>query len=90
MVYKNLDAMRFPYAKHSLHKIVCIGALVANRQAEGWRVDALGASHIFSLCQSVPPACYLLCQTVPALRSTSALVVRRAFVWATRAIGHAL
>jgi 3'-5' exonuclease len=29
-----------------LHKIVCIGALVANRQPEGWRVDALGAPHI--------------------------------------------
>jgi hypothetical protein len=28
-----------------LHKIVCIGALVASRQREGWRVDALGALH---------------------------------------------
>jgi predicted PolB exonuclease-like 3'-5' exonuclease len=33
------------FPKHSLHKIVCIGALVASRQAEGWRVDALGAPH---------------------------------------------
>ena len=29
------------FPKHPLHKIVCIGALVASRQAEGWRVDAL-------------------------------------------------
>jgi 3'-5' exonuclease len=33
------------FPKHPLHKIVCIGALVASRQAEGWRVDALGAPH---------------------------------------------
>src|SRR5436190_11573845 len=26
--------------KTPLHKIVCIGALVASRQPEGWRVDA--------------------------------------------------
>ena len=34
------------FPKHPLHKIVCIGALVASRQAEGWRVDALGAPHV--------------------------------------------
>jgi hypothetical protein len=34
------------FPKHPLHKIVCIGALVASRQQEGWRVDALGAPHI--------------------------------------------
>jgi 3'-5' exonuclease len=33
------------FPKHPLHKIVCIGALVASRQTEGWRVDALGAPH---------------------------------------------
>jgi 3'-5' exonuclease len=33
------------FPKHPLHKIVCIGALVATRQPEGWRVDALGAPH---------------------------------------------
>jgi 3'-5' exonuclease len=27
-------------------KIACIGALVASRQSEGWRIDALGAPHI--------------------------------------------
>jgi predicted PolB exonuclease-like 3'-5' exonuclease len=35
---------RFP--KHPLHKIACIGALVASRHSEGWRVDALGAPHL--------------------------------------------
>ena len=34
------------FPNHPLHKIVCIGALVASRQPEGWRVDALGAPHI--------------------------------------------
>ncbi len=34
------------FPKQPLHKIVCIGALVASRQVEGWRVDALGAPHI--------------------------------------------
>ena len=34
------------FPKHPLHKIVCFGALVASRQPEGWRVDALGAPHI--------------------------------------------
>jgi 3'-5' exonuclease len=33
------------FPKHPLHKIVCIGALVATRQPEGWRMDALGAPH---------------------------------------------
>lgn len=34
------------FPKHPLHKIVCIGALVASRQSEGWQIDALGAPHI--------------------------------------------
>src|SRR5438874_11632579 len=34
------------FHKHPLHKIACIGALIASRQPEGWRVDALGAPHI--------------------------------------------
>ena len=34
------------FPKYPLHKIVCIGALVASRQPEGWRVDALGAPHV--------------------------------------------
>jgi predicted PolB exonuclease-like 3'-5' exonuclease len=35
---------KFP--KHPLHKIVCIGALAAHRQPEGWVVDSLGAPHV--------------------------------------------
>jgi 3'-5' exonuclease len=34
------------FPKHPLHKIACIGALIASRQPEGWRADALGAPHI--------------------------------------------
>jgi predicted PolB exonuclease-like 3'-5' exonuclease len=34
------------FPKRPLHKIVCIGALVASRQPEGWRIDALGAPHL--------------------------------------------
>jgi 3'-5' exonuclease len=34
------------FPKHPLHKIACIGALIASRQPEGWNVDALGAPHI--------------------------------------------
>jgi len=40
------EALGDGFPKHPLHKIVCIGALVAGRQADGWRVDALGAPHI--------------------------------------------
>src|ERR1700719_2937260 len=40
------EALGDGFPKHPLHKIVCIGALVASRHAEGWRVDALGAPYI--------------------------------------------
>jgi predicted PolB exonuclease-like 3'-5' exonuclease len=40
------EALGEGFPKHPLHKIVCIGALVASRQPEGWRMDALGAPHI--------------------------------------------
>src|SRR5262249_47826313 len=39
------EALGSGFPKHPLHKIACIGALVASRQPEGWRVDALGAPH---------------------------------------------
>src|SRR6478672_12002880 len=39
------EALGPGFPKHPLHKIACIGALVASRQPEGWRVDALGAPH---------------------------------------------
>jgi predicted PolB exonuclease-like 3'-5' exonuclease len=40
------DALGSDFPKHPLHKIVCIGALIASRQSEGWHVDALGAPNI--------------------------------------------
>src|SRR5215472_14033885 len=39
------EALGSGFPKHPLHQIACIGALVASRQAEGWRIDALGAPH---------------------------------------------
>jgi predicted PolB exonuclease-like 3'-5' exonuclease len=40
------EALGPGFPKHPLHKIACIGALVASRQPEGWNIDALGAPHI--------------------------------------------
>jgi 3'-5' exonuclease len=40
------QALGSGFPKHPLHKIVCIGGLIASRQPDGWRVDALGAPHI--------------------------------------------
>jgi 3'-5' exonuclease len=40
------SALGLGFPKHPLHKIACIGALVAERQPEGWQVNALGAPHI--------------------------------------------
>ena len=40
------EALGSGFPKHPLHKIACIGALVASRLPEGWRIDALGAPHI--------------------------------------------
>jgi predicted PolB exonuclease-like 3'-5' exonuclease len=40
------QALGTTFPKHPLHQIVCIGALMANRQPGGWRIDALGAPHI--------------------------------------------
>jgi 3'-5' exonuclease len=39
------EALGSGFPKHPLHKVACVGALVASRQPEGWRVDALGAPH---------------------------------------------
>jgi 3'-5' exonuclease len=35
---------KFP--KHIYHSIICIGALIAHKEAEHWVVDALGAPHV--------------------------------------------
>jgi 3'-5' exonuclease len=40
------EALGSGFPKHPLDRIACIGALIASRQTEGWRVDALGAPHI--------------------------------------------
>jgi predicted PolB exonuclease-like 3'-5' exonuclease len=40
------EALGPGFPKHPLHKIACIGALVASRRSEGWQIDALGAPHI--------------------------------------------
>jgi 3'-5' exonuclease len=34
------------FQKHPLHKIACIGALVALRETDGWRLQSVGAPHI--------------------------------------------
>ena len=34
------------FPKLPLHKIVCIGVLIASREQEGWSVDALGSGHL--------------------------------------------
>ncbi len=34
------------FPKAPLHKIACIGALVASRREKGWHIDALGAPHM--------------------------------------------
>jgi 3'-5' exonuclease len=39
-------AMGDKFPKHIYHSIVCIGALVARREAGRWTVDALGAPHV--------------------------------------------
>jgi hypothetical protein len=40
------EALGPGFPKHPLHKIVCIGALIASRRPDGWCIDALGAPHI--------------------------------------------
>ena len=40
------QALGSGFPKHPVHKIVCIGGLIASRQPEGWRIDALRAPHI--------------------------------------------
>jgi 3'-5' exonuclease len=42
------EALGAGFPKHPLHKIACIGALIASRQPEGWRIDALGAPQLIS------------------------------------------
>jgi hypothetical protein len=46
------DAMGWTFPKHPVHKIVCIGALIARRQPEGWSVEALKTVFAFQPLQS--------------------------------------
>ena len=40
------EAMGDGFPKLVYHSIVCIGALVAHREADHWKVDAIGARHV--------------------------------------------
>jgi predicted PolB exonuclease-like 3'-5' exonuclease len=40
------EAMGDGFPKLMYHSIVCIGALVAHREADHWKVDAVGARHV--------------------------------------------
>jgi 3'-5' exonuclease len=40
------EAIGDKFPKHIYHSIVCIGALVAHREADHWAVDAVGAPHV--------------------------------------------
>jgi predicted PolB exonuclease-like 3'-5' exonuclease len=40
------EALGIEFPKLPLHRIVCIGALVASESPNGWQVEALGAPHI--------------------------------------------
>ena len=40
------EAIGDKFPKHIYHSIVCIGALIAHREADCWAVDAVGAPHV--------------------------------------------
>jgi predicted PolB exonuclease-like 3'-5' exonuclease len=40
------EAMGDKFPKHIYHSIICIGALIAHREADHWSVQALGAPHV--------------------------------------------
>ena len=40
------EALGNKFPKHIYHSIVCIGALVAHKEADHWAVDAIGAPHV--------------------------------------------
>jgi predicted PolB exonuclease-like 3'-5' exonuclease len=40
------EAIGGKFPKHIYHSIVCIGALIAHREADHWAVDAVGAPHV--------------------------------------------
>jgi predicted PolB exonuclease-like 3'-5' exonuclease len=40
------EALGNKFPKHIYHSIICIGALVAHKEADHWAVDAIGAPHV--------------------------------------------
>src|SRR5690242_8786170 len=40
-----LETLGDKFPKHPLHKIVCIGAVIAQRNEDSWVVSAIGAPH---------------------------------------------
>jgi len=40
------EAMGEKFPKHIYHSIICIGALIAHREADCWAVDAIGAPYV--------------------------------------------
>ena len=40
------EAMGEKFPKHIYHSIICIGALIAHREADYWAVDAVGAPYV--------------------------------------------
>ena len=40
------EALGNKFPKHIYHSIVCIGALVAHKEADHWAVDAIGALNV--------------------------------------------
>jgi len=45
-VREEFTAQNPKFPKHIYHSIICIGALVAHREATQWNVDAIGAPHV--------------------------------------------
>src|SRR5262245_18420962 len=40
------EAIGEKFPKHIYHSIICVGALVAHREPDHWRVDAVGEPHV--------------------------------------------
>src|SRR5262249_47852160 len=40
------EAVGDKFPKHIYHSIICIGALIAHREAACWAIDAIGAPHV--------------------------------------------
>jgi hypothetical protein len=82
------EALGSGFPKHPLHKIACIGALIASRQPEGWRIPTAiirpRPRTSFTAASTLPQHSMLTgrsCFTAArAIRSRPGSVGRRAFV----------